>query len=66
MLLGEQLQPAVLGAVGVLVLVDQHVAEGAAVAVAHLLEQLEEFTQRNSRSSKSIAFAAWRRFSYRS
>ena len=42
MLLGEQLEPAVLGAVRVLVLVDQDVAEGAAVAVAHLLVQLEE------------------------
>ena len=41
-LLGEQLQPAVLGAVGVLVLVDQHVAERAAVALAHLVEQLEQ------------------------
>ena len=42
MLLGQQLQPAVLGAVRVLVLVHQHVAEGAAVAVADLLEELEE------------------------
>ena len=41
-LLGEQLEPAVLGAVGVLVLVDEHVAEAAPVAVAHLLEELEQ------------------------
>ena len=41
-LVRQQLQPAVLGAVRVLVLVDQHVAEGAPVAVADLLEQLEE------------------------
>ena len=41
-LLREQMEPAVLGAVGVLVLVDQDMAEGAAVAVAHLLVQLEE------------------------
>ena len=40
-LLGQQLQPAVLGVVGVLVLVDEHVAERAGVVVAHLLEQLE-------------------------
>jgi len=41
-LVGEQAQPAVLGVVGVLVLIDQHVAEGAAVAVEHLGKQLEE------------------------
>ena len=41
-LLCQQLQPAVLGAVGVLVLVHQHVAERAAVAVAHLGEQLQQ------------------------
>ena len=38
---GEQLEPAVLGAVGVLVLVDEDVAERARVAVADLLEELE-------------------------
>ena len=38
---GEQLQQPVLGVVGVLVLVDEDVAEGAAPALAHLLEQLE-------------------------
>ena len=37
---GEQLQQPVLGVVGVLVLVDEDVAEGAAPAVADLLEQL--------------------------
>ena len=37
----EQLQPAVLGVVGVLVLVDEHVAEGGRVAVADLREELE-------------------------
>ena len=41
-LLAEQLEPAVLGPVGVLVLVDQHVPEGAPVAVAHIVEQLEQ------------------------
>ena len=40
-LCGEQLQQPVLGVVGVLVLVDQDVAEGAAPALAHLLEQLQ-------------------------
>ena len=40
-LLGQQLEPAVLGVVGVLVLVDEHVAERAGVLVAHFLEQLE-------------------------
>ncbi len=38
---GEQLQQPVLGVVGVLVLVDEDVAEGAAPALAHLLEELE-------------------------
>ncbi len=38
---GEQLQQPVLGVVGVLVLVDEDVAEGAAPALAHLLEQLQ-------------------------
>ena len=42
MLLGEQLQQPVLGAVGVLVLVDEHPAEGPPVAVADVLEQLEQ------------------------
>ena len=42
MLLRQQLQPAVLGAVRVLVLVDEHVAEALAIAVADLLEQLEQ------------------------
>ena len=37
----QQLEQPVLGVVGVLVLVDEHVAEGRAVAVAHLLEELE-------------------------
>ena len=37
----QQRQPAVLRVVGVLVLVDQHVAEGLLVALAHLGEQLE-------------------------
>jgi hypothetical protein len=41
-LLAQELEPAVLGAVGVLVLVDQHVPEAAAVLVAHLGEELEE------------------------
>ena len=41
MLAGEQLQQPVLGVVGVLVLVDEDVAEGAAPALADLLEQLE-------------------------
>ena len=41
-LLAQQLQPAVLGPVGVLVLVDKNVAERAAVAVAHLWEELEQ------------------------
>ena len=41
MLGGQQLQPAVLGVVGVLVLVDQHPAERARIAVADLLEELE-------------------------
>ena len=39
---GEQLEPAVLGVVGVLVLVDEHPAERVRVAVADLLEQLEQ------------------------
>ena len=39
--LGEQLQQPVLGVVGVLVLVDEDVAEGAAPALADLLEELE-------------------------
>ena len=38
--LGQQLKPAVLGVVGVLVLVDEDVPEGARVLVAYLLEQL--------------------------
>ena len=42
MLLREQLQPAVLGPVGVLVLVDQHVPEAPAVALAHLGKRLEQ------------------------
>ena len=41
-LLRQQLQPAVLGPVRVLVLVDEDVAEGAAVAVSDLLEELEQ------------------------
>ncbi len=41
-LLGQQLKPAVLGVVGVLVLVDQHVAEAGGVDVLHLLEELEQ------------------------
>ncbi len=41
-LAGQQLQPAVLGVVGVLVLVDEHVAERARVALADLREELEE------------------------
>ena len=40
-LAGEQLQPPVLGVVGVLVLVDEHVAEAGRVALADLGEQLE-------------------------
>ena len=52
----EQLQQPVLRAVGVLVLVDQHVAEGAAVALAHVRKSSSRLTVRNSRSSKSIAF----------
>ena len=39
-LAGEQLQQPVLGVVGVLVLVDEDVAEGAAPALADVLEQL--------------------------
>ena len=39
---GEQLQQAVLGVVGVLVLVDEDVAEGAAPALARLLEVLQQ------------------------
>ena len=42
MLAGEQLQPAVLGVVGVLVLVDEHVAERVRVALADLGEELEQ------------------------
>ena len=42
MLVGQQPQPAVLGVVGVLVLVDEHMAERAPVAVQHFGEQLEE------------------------
>ena len=38
---GQQLEPAVLGVVGVLVLVDHDVAERLRVAVADLLEELE-------------------------
>ena len=41
-LVGQQPQPPVLRVVGVLVLVHQHVAEGPAVAVEHLGEQLEQ------------------------
>ena len=41
MLPGEQLEPPVLGVVGVLVLVDEHVAEAVGVALADLGEQLE-------------------------
>ena len=40
-LAGQQLQPAVLGVVGVLVLVDHHVAKAARVARADLGEELE-------------------------
>ena len=40
-LAAQQRQPAVLGMVGVLVLVDQHVAEGLLVALANLGEQLK-------------------------
>ena len=40
--LGEQLQPAVLDGVRVLVLVDEHVAKRRRVAVAHLLEELQD------------------------
>ena len=40
-LAGEQLQPAVLGVVGVLVLVDEDVAKAVGVALADLGEQLE-------------------------
>ena len=42
MLLAQQLQQPVLGAVGVLVLVDEHAAEVAAVALADVGEQLEQ------------------------
>ena len=38
----QQLQEPVLRVVGVLVLVDEHVAEGVRVALADLLEQLEQ------------------------
>ena len=38
---GEELEQPVLGVVGVLVLVDQDVAEGAPPALPHLLEQLQ-------------------------
>ncbi len=41
MLAGQQLQPAVLGVVGVLVLVDQHVTEAVRVPVPDLGEQLQ-------------------------
>ena len=41
MLLGQQLEPPVLGVVGVLVLVDEHVSEALGVALADLVEQLE-------------------------
>ena len=41
-LLGQELQHPVLGAVGVLVLVDQHPAEDPAVLVAHVSEQLQQ------------------------
>ena len=39
---GEELEEAVLDVVRVLVLVDEHVAEGGAVARAHLREELED------------------------
>ena len=42
MLAGDQLQQAVLGVVGVLVLVDEHPAEGRLVARADLGEELED------------------------
>src|SRR4029079_13102529 len=42
MLGGEELEPAVLGVVGVLVLVDEDPAERGGVAVADLLEELEQ------------------------
>ena len=42
MLGGEELEPAVLGVVGVLVLVDEDPAEAGGVAVADLLEELEQ------------------------
>ena len=41
-LAGQQLQQAVLGVVGVLVLVDEDVAEGGGVAGADLREELED------------------------
>ena len=41
-LFGQQLQHPVLGAVGVLVLVDEHPAEDPAVLLAHVAEQLEQ------------------------
>ena len=40
-LAGEQLQPPVLGVVGVLVLVDEHVPEAVGVALADLGEQFQ-------------------------
>ena len=61
---GEQLQQPVLGVVGVLVLVDEDVAEDAAPAVAHLVVAAPSaLTVRTSRSSKSIALASSIRFS---
>ena len=41
MLLREELEPAVLGVVGVLVLVDEYVVEAVGVLLADLVEQLE-------------------------
>ena len=54
----------VLGAVGVLVLVDEHVEEAGLVALEHLGVRRKSRTTSDKRSSKSIALAATRRCSY--
>ena len=55
---GEQLEPAVLDLVGVLVLVDHDPAERLR-SVGTSWKRSSSWTERTSRSSKSIAFMRW-------
>ena len=62
-LLGEQLEQPVLGVVGVLVLVDEDVAQGAPQRSRTSSKSSSALTVRTSRSSKSRALASCMRFS---